>query len=72
MTIRALGYVLFKTHQVYISKDDVSAYIHCFKATDNRCDIEIFADQDSASDYILAPFESIVYELVIAGEDQSE
>ena len=71
MTIRALGYVLFKTHQVYISKDIDTAYIHCFKATDNRCDMQIFADQDSASDYILAPFESIVYSLVIAGEDQS-
>ena len=70
MTIRALGYVVFKTHQVYISKDIDSDYIHCFKATDNRCDMQIFADEDSASDYILAPFDSIVYELVIAGEDQ--
>ena len=71
MTIRALGYVVFKTHQVYISKDTDSAYIHCFKASDNRCDMQIFADEDSASDYILAPFDSIVYELVIA-EDRQE
>jgi hypothetical protein len=70
MTIRALGYVVFKTHQVYISKDDDSAYIHCFKASDDRCDMQIFADEDSASDYILAPLPSIVYSLVIAGEDQ--
>ena len=72
MTIQALGYVVFKTHQVYISKDLVTAYIHCFKATDNRCDMQIFADQDSASDYILEPLPSVVYHLVIAGEDQSE
>ncbi len=72
MTIQALGYVVFKTHQVYISKDSDTAYIHCFKATDNRCDMQIFANEDSASDYILAPFNDIVYSLVIAGEDQSE
>jgi hypothetical protein len=72
MTIRALGYVLFKTHQVYISKDDVTAYIHCFKATNDRCDMQIFTNEDAASDYILAPFNDIVYSLVIAGEDQSE
>ena len=70
MTIRALGYVLFKTHQVYISKDDVTAYIHCFKATNDRCDMQIFTNEDAASDYILAPFNDIVYSLVIAGEDQ--
>ena len=72
MTIRALGYVLFKTHQVYISKDDVTAYIHCFKATNDRCDMQIFTNEDAASDYILAPFNDIVYSLVIAGEDQTE
>jgi hypothetical protein len=71
MTIRALGYVLFKTHQVYISKDDDSSVIHCFKATDNRCDMQTFNDHDAASDYILAPFDSIVYELVIPEDDQT-
>ena len=70
MTIRALGYVLFKTHQVYISKDIDTAYIHCFKATNDRCDMQIFTNEDAASDYILAPFNDIVYSLVIAGEDQ--
>ena len=72
MTIRALGYVLFKTHQVYISKDIDTAYIHCFKATNDRCDMQIFTNEDAASDYILAPFNDIVYSLVIAGEDQTE
>ena len=70
MTIRALGYVLFKTHQVYISKDIDTAYIHCFKATNDRCDMQIFTNEDAARDYILAPFNDIVYSLVIAGEDQ--
>jgi hypothetical protein len=72
MTIRALGYVVFKTHQVYISKDTDTAYIHCFKATNDRCDIEIFADQDSASDYILAPLPTVIYSLVITGDGQEE
>jgi hypothetical protein len=71
MTIRALGYVQFKTHHVYISKDTVSDYIHCFKATPTRCDMQIFADEDSACDYILEPMPTIVYSLVIAEDDQT-
>ena len=72
MTIRTLGYVQFKTHQVYISQDVDTSVIHCFKATDNRCDLQTFMDQDSACDYILAPFDDIVYELVIPEDNQSE
>ena len=71
MTIKALGYVQFKTHQVYISQDTDTQLIHCFKATKDRCDMQTFTDQDAACDYILEPFKSIVYELVIAGEDQT-
>ena len=70
MTIQPIGYVQFKTHQVYISKDLDSNLIHCFKATDNRCDLQTFDNEDAASDYILEPFNNIVYHLVIAGEDQ--
>ena len=71
MTIQPIGYVQFKTHQVYISKDLDSNLIHCFKATDNRCDLQTFDNEDAASDYILEPFNNIVYQLVIAGEDQT-
>ena len=71
MTIQPLGYVQFKTHQVYISKDLDTDLIHCFKATDNRCDLQTFDNEDAASDYILEPFNNIVYQLVIAGEDQT-
>lgn len=70
MTIQPIGYVQFKTHQVYISKDLDTDIIHCFKATDNRCDLQTFDNEDAASDYILEPFNNIVYHLVIAGEDQ--
>lgn len=72
MTIRTIGYVQFKTHQVHISKDTDSQLIYCFKATDTRCDLQTFDNEDAASDYILEPFNNIVYHLVIAGEDQSE
>ena len=72
MTIRALGYVQFKTHQVFISQDDITANIHCFKASDDRCDMQVFTEQDQANEYILTPFPSIVYSLIIAGDDQEE
>jgi len=71
MTIQPIGYVQFKTHQVYISKDLDTDIIHCFKATDDRCDLQTFDNEDAASDYILEPFNNIVYHLVIPGEDQS-
>ena len=71
MTIQTIGYVQFKTHQVHISKDTDTQLIHCFKATDDRCDLQTFTDEDSACDYIMTPFKSIVYELVIPGEDQT-
>ena len=70
MTIQTIGYVQFKTHQVHISKDLDTDVIHCFKATQTRCDMQTFTDEDAASDYILTPFESVVYELVIPGESQ--
>ena len=71
MTIRTLGYIQFKTHNVYISQDLDSDRIHCFKATQTRCDLQSFIDREAACDYILKPFDTIVYELVIPGEDQS-
>ena len=71
MTIQTIGYVQFKTHQVHISKDLDTDVIHCFKATQTRCDMQTFTDEDAASDYILTPFNAIVYELVIPGESQS-
>ena len=71
MTIRTLGYVQFKTHNVSISQDDATQLIHCFKATRTRCDMQTFTDQDAACDYILKPFDSVVYELVIPEDNQS-
>jgi hypothetical protein len=62
MTIKTLGYIKFKTHTVHVAQQ--CDRIYCFKSTDSRCDIEIFTDQESAADYILTPFASIVYEVI--------
>jgi hypothetical protein len=62
MTITTIGYIKFKTHTVHVSRQ--GSRIYCFKSTDSRCDIEIFTDQESAADYILTPFASIVYEVI--------
>ena len=73
MTISTLGYMQFKTHRVHISKDHDTSVIYCFKATRNRCDLQTFVTVDAACDYILEPFDDIVYYVDIEGEDdQSE
>jgi hypothetical protein len=59
MTISTVGYIKFKTHAVHISR--CCGRIYCFKMTHTRCDLEIFDDQESAADYILEPFATIVY-----------
>ena len=61
MTINTLGYIKFRTHRVHIARDD--DHIYCFKMTNNRCDLEVFEDQEQAADYILTPFASVVYEV---------
>jgi hypothetical protein len=71
MTIRTIGYIQFKTHQVAISKDDCDHRIYCFKSTRNRCDYESFISEELAAEYILAPFPTVVYELKMPGENQT-
>ena len=71
MTIRTIGYIQFKTHQVAISKDDRDHRIYCFKSTRNRCDYESFVNEELAADYILTPFPTVVYELKMPGENQT-
>ena len=39
--------------------------ITCFKYNNEQCDLETFADSDSASDWMFKPFDSLVYCLVI-------
>ena len=71
MTIRTLGYIQFKTHSVAISKDSDDHRIYCFKSTRNRCDLESFDDEESAAEFILTPFPTVVYELKMPGENQT-
>lgn len=72
MTIMTVGYVTFNTHQVHISKDDLSDRIYCFKSTNTRCDYAVFDSEDAASDYILEPFPPLVYRLVLTEDNQRE
>jgi hypothetical protein len=66
-----LGYIQFPTHRVHISQDPLTNRIYCFKSTPTRCDLAAFDDSDSAGDYILEPFPSLVCELVLT-EDQGQ
>lgn len=67
-SIKPLGYVQFQTHRVHVSHDQVSDNYLCFKSTNTRCDLETFADIDSAVDYILEPMSNLVYYVKIAGD----
>lgn len=72
MTIRTVGYVTFKTHQVHISKDSDSDRIYCFKSTRSRCDYAVFESEDSACEYILEPFPALVYQVVLSEDRQKD
>lgn len=56
----------FKTHKVCVAIDERGT-VKCFKydPDSKRCDIASFPDHESASDYIFAPFDSLVYEICI-------
>lgn len=61
--------VRFRTHLVHIRVDEHDN-IHCFKYTHNRCEYETFTDQELAEFYIVAPFSSMVYELILEEEER--
>jgi hypothetical protein len=65
MHIQSLGYIHFKTYQVAISKDLDNDHILCFKSTRDRCDFDLFTTEAEAVDYILTPFPSLVYQIVM-------
>jgi hypothetical protein len=67
MHIQSLGYIHFKTYQVSISKDLDTDHILCFKSTRDRCDWDSFTTEEDAVNYILTPFPSLAYQLVLDG-----
>jgi hypothetical protein len=60
--------ITFNTHAVSVNQDD-DGLIHVFKYTDTRCEMETFEDREDAEEYILYPFPSVEYSLVIHEED---
>ena len=72
MHIQSLGYIQFKTYQVSVSKDLDNLHILCFKSTKDRCDLESFTTEEAAVNYILTPFPTLVYELVLPGDQPKE
>lgn len=55
--------IAFKTHRATVSVND--SKIYCFKYVNDRCDFEIFDDYESAKEWIISPFPSIVYRTVL-------
>jgi hypothetical protein len=56
MTIRALGYIKFRSYAVHISKDSESTRLYCFKHNGHDlCDIASFDSESDCCDYILEP-----------------
>ena len=63
----------FKTHKVCVAVNS-DGILNCFKYDPStcRCDLASFNDHESASDFIFAPFDSLVYEVHIEERDTSE
>lgn len=56
--------IQFNTHTVTVNQDEHGTY-HVFKFTDRKCAIESFTVREEAEEYILYPFPSVEYSLVI-------
>ena len=59
--------ITFNTHAVSVRQDD-DGILHVFKCTDTRCEIESFKNREDAEEYVLYPFPSVEYSLVINDE----
>ena len=56
--------IQFNTHSVSVNLDDNGTY-HVFKFAGHRCELESFEKREDAEEYILYPFPSVEYSLVI-------
>jgi hypothetical protein len=72
MHIQSLGYIHFRTYQVAVSRDLDNLHILCFKSTRDRCDFDSFVTEEEAVNYILTPFPSIAYQLVLSGDQPND
>lgn len=60
--------ITFNTHAVSVRQND-DGLIHVFKYTDTRCEMETFENKEDATEYVLYPFPSVEYALVIHEDD---
>ena len=58
--------ITFKTHGVVVEVVDNSIY--CFKHNDKICSLEIFDDYDTMIEWVLEPFPSLMFGLVIEND----
>lgn len=61
--------IQFNTHSVSVTLDDNGTY-HVFKYTSERCELESFEVREEAEEYILYPFPSVQYSLIIHDNDE--
>lgn len=57
------GEITFRTHSVVVEKDEERIY--CFKHDDYRCEMKIFNEYDAMVEWVLEPFPTTVYGLVL-------
>lgn len=65
--MRYIAELKFRSHIVQINQDDAGK-IYCFKYTNCRCELEVFDNQDEASEYIVTPMPSMEYVLHVKEE----
>ncbi len=67
----SLVHLNYRSHSVYISQDRDTGSLHCFKYTDNRCDLAVFSNREyeQCSDYILTAFPLGSYRLALDSEE---
>ncbi len=58
----------FPTHRVHLVHDQDTGKIICFKHDESACDIEIFYDYDSASDWFMTPIPIFTYRASVGDE----
>jgi hypothetical protein len=60
--------IVFNTHSVQVRQNE-DGPIHVFKYTDSRCEMETFDNREDAEEYVLCPFSSVDYSLVIHDDE---
>jgi len=63
--MKTLAVLKFPTHAVYISQDTSKNKILVFKHNQQRCDMDIFSDGDSAGEFVLEPLPDHFWQVVI-------